>query len=223
MIITLSRQLGSDGDSIAARVATALGLTLVDREYVHKIALAAGVPDNLLQMLMYERRRSLAGEVMDSLGGRPGGVSSKTRVSAASPLLGTFAPMMPPATVSPEEADQSVGLIIKDIASRGGVLILGQGAQVWLRGYAGACHVQVVAPLDLRIARVAEREGIKVAAARRRVRDCDQARSDYLARYHNAQWLDPLLYHLVINTGQTSVEAAVSLILHAAQAVGSGA
>jgi cytidylate kinase len=83
--------------------------------------------------------------------------------------------------------------------------------------------VQVVAPLDLRIARVVEREGISVAAARRLVRDGDQARSDYLARYHNVRWLDPLLYHLVINTGQTSIEAAVSLIVHAAQAIGSGA
>lgn len=222
MILTLSRQFGSGGDAIAARVATALGLTLVDRAHVYKAALAAGVPESLLQMLMHEGRRSLAGEVMDSLGGRPGGVSS-ARVSAASPLLGIFAPMMPPATVSPEEADQSVGLIVKDIASRGDVLILGQGAQVWLRGYTGACHVQVVAPRELRAARVAEREGISVAAARRLVRDCDQARSDYLARYHNARWLDPLLYHLVINTGQTSMPAAVSLIVHAAQAIGSGA
>lgn len=222
MILTLSRQLGSGGDSIAARVATALGLTLVDRASVHKAALAAGVPENLLQMLMYERRRSLAGEVMDSLGGRPGGASN-ARVSATNPLLGAFAPMMPPAAISPDEADQSVGLIIKDIASRGGVLILGQGAQIWLHGYAGVCHVQVVAPMELRIARVAERTGVSAAAARRLVRDSDQARSDYLARYHNARWLDPLLYHLVINTGPTSLETAVSLILHAAQAVGSGA
>jgi cytidylate kinase len=139
-----------------------------------------------------------------------------------SPLLGVFAPMLPPAAVSEEEAVRLVGLVVKEIASHGNVLILGQGAQVWLGGYAGTCHVQVVAPLELRIKRVAERDGLSGAVARRRVLSSDRARSDYLARYYNAHWLDPLLYHLVINTGCTPVEAAVSLIAHAAQAIGGG-
>jgi cytidylate kinase len=159
---------------------------------------------------------------MDSLGGRPGEAVSVPK-QAPPPLLGIYAPMRPPAAVSEEEAAQSVGLVIKEIASHGNVLFLGQGAQMWLRGYAGACHIQVVAPQELRIKRLVEREGLSVAAARRRVRSNDQARSDYLARYHNTYWLDPLLYHLVINTGSTSVEVAVSLIVHAAQAIGGSA
>jgi cytidylate kinase len=90
---------------------------------------------------------------------------------------------------------------------------------VWLRDYQGVCHVQVIAPFELRVARVAEREKLSLAAARRRVRSSDQARTDYLARYHNANWLDPLLYHFIINTGQTPLEVAVALIVNAAQAM----
>jgi len=222
MIITLSRQLGSGGDIIAARVAAALGLILADRAYVFSAALAAGVPEPMLQKLMYEGRRSLASEILDSLVSRSGELASAaTRVP--NPLLDIFAPMLPPVAVSQEEAAQSVGLVIKDIASRGNVLILGQGAQVLLRGYAGVCHVQVVAPQDQRVTQVVEREGVSPAVARRMVRGSDQGRSDYLARYYNARWLDPLLYHLVINTGLTSVQVAVSLVVHAAQAMGSGA
>jgi cytidylate kinase len=219
MIITLSRQLGSGGDVIAARVAAALGLTLVDREYVYRVALAAGVPGNLLQKLMYEGHSSLAAEIMDSLGGRPNEVAVAPK-QAPPPLLGLYAPMLPPAAVSQEEAAGAVGLVIKDIANQGRVLFLGQGAQVWLRGYTGVCHVQIVAPLELRIKRVAEREGLSTAAARREVQNNDRARADYLARFHNAHWLDPLLYHIVLNTGPTPIEAAVSLIVHAAQAIG---
>jgi len=222
MIITLSRQLGSGGDVIAARVVAAMGLTLVDREYVYRAALAAGVPGNLLQKLMYEGQRSLAGEIMDSFGGRSSEVTTAPK-QAPPPLLGLYAPMLPPTAVSQEEAAGAVGLVLKDIASRGSVLILGQGAQVWLRGYTGVCHVQVVAPLELRIKRLAEREGLSSAAARRQVLSNDRARSDYLARFHNAQWLDPLLYHMILNTGPTPLEAAVSLIVHAAQVIGGGA
>jgi len=217
MIITLSRQLGSNGDVIAARVAAALGLLLVDREYVYRAALAAGVPDDLLQRLMYEGQRSLAAMILESLAGS----SPNLAVSPGlpNPLSSVFAPLLPPAPMTPEEAVQTIGLIIKDVASRGNVLILGQGGQAWLRDFRGACHVKIVAPLEVRVARVAEREGLSLAAARRRVRASDLARSEYLARYHGINWLDPLHYHLVINTGQTSVEAAVSLIVHAAQTV----
>jgi cytidylate kinase len=120
-----------------------------------------------------------------------------------------------------EEAVQTIGLVIKDAASRGHVLVLGQGGQVWLRDYQGACHVKIMAPYDLRVARVAEQERISPTEARRRVRASDVARDDYLAKYHGVNWLDPLLYHLVINTGEVSIEAAVSLIVHAAQVAGS--
>jgi hypothetical protein len=66
-LITISRQLGSGGDAIAAEVASHLGLRLVDRETVHALALAAGVPEDLLVRLMYEGQRSLAAEILDSL------------------------------------------------------------------------------------------------------------------------------------------------------------
>lgn len=217
MIITLSRQLGSQGDTIAARVAAALGLTLVDRESVHRMALAAGVPAELLHRLMYEGQRSLAAEIMDSFSGS--GTRVESHGSAPSPLLSVFAPLLPPAAVSLEEAARAVGLVIKDAASRGNVLVLGQNGQSWLRGYSGVCHVQVVAPLDLRVARVAAREGIQLAAARRQVRVSDQARAEHTLRFHDVRWLDPTNYHIVINTGQMSLEAAVSLVVHAAHAV----
>lgn len=216
MIITLSRQLGSDGEAIAARVAAALGLTLLDRERVYALALAAGVPAELLHRLMYEGQRGLAAEIMDSFSSA-GRVESHT--AAPSPLLSVFAPLLPPAAISLEEAARTVGLVIKDAASQGKVLVLGQAGQGWLRGYSGACHVQIVAPFELRVTRVAEREKISLAVARRRVRISDQARADYVLRFHEARWLDPTLYHLVINTGQMSVEAAVSLIIHAAHTV----
>jgi cytidylate kinase len=217
MIVTVSRQLGSGGDVIAARVAAALGLNLVTREHVYRAAAAAGVPVDLLHKLMYEGQRSLATDIVDSLGAPT--TLSRSAQADASPLLGAFAPMLPPVAVSLEEGARSVGLVIREIAGRGDVLILGQGGQMWLAGYKGACHVQLVAPLALRVARVAERERITTGAARRRVKASDQARHDSLARYHNVDWLDPLLYHLVLNTGQTSLDAAVSLIVHAGQAV----
>lgn len=215
MIVTISRQLGSEGDAIAARVAAALALELIDRAYVRVAAREAGVPDALLQRLLYEGQRSMAGEILATLG-EP---RMQQRVSApsGSPLLNVFAPMLPPAAMSLEEAARAVGLIIKHVATREHVLVLGQAGAVLLQGYPRACHVQLVAPLEERYRRIARRENISLAAARRKVRTSDDARATFLARYYDARWQDPLLYHLVINTGQISMEGAVSLIVHGAQ------
>lgn len=215
MIVTISRQMGSEGDLVAARVATELGLLLVDRAYVREAARIAGVPDELLKRLTYEGQRGMAAEIMDTLGAQ----RTPDRVSApsASPLLNVFAPMFAPASMSLEDAAQAVGLVIKHVAERSPVLILGQAGQVLLRDWPEACHVQIVAPLDLRVARVSQREKITASQARRRVRTIDDARATYLARYFDARWQNPLLYHLVINTGQTPPDAAISLIVHAAR------
>jgi cytidylate kinase len=127
--------------------------------------------------------------------------------------------MMPPISLTSEEAVRTLGLLIKDMASRGNTLVLGQAGQVWLRGYQGACHIQIIAPFDLRVTRVAEQKQISMADARRAVRTSDRARSDSLMRYHGLNWLDPQLYHLVINTAQVPVELAIALIGNAGQAL----
>jgi hypothetical protein len=216
MIVTISRQLGSEGDLIAARVAAVLGLLLVDREYTCRAALSAGMPAALLQKLMYEGQHSLAGQLMDSLGSTPPDPSDRS-VPSPGPLEGIFTPMLTPSGISLEDGVRTIGQIITDLASRRDVLVLGQGGQVWLRDRRDACHIQVVAPYDLRIDRVAAREKVSRATARRRVRTTDQARAEYLARYHGVNWLDPLLYDYVINTGRRSADAAVALIIHAAE------
>ena len=219
MIVTISRQLGSGGDEIAARLAAALDLALVDRDRIHAAARGAGAPEALLAKLMYEGQRSLAGDILDSLENTSSSLPGRPAL-VQSPLGGIYAPIMLPTSMSLGDVIQVIGLVIKDIASRDRVLILGQGGQVWLRDYRGACHIQIVAPLKARIERVSARDGVSQSVARKIVRTSDQARSEYLARYHGVNWLDPLLYHVVINTGQTTPEAAVSLIAHAAQVVG---
>jgi cytidylate kinase len=221
VIITLSRQIGSNGDAIAARVAVELGLELVDRAYVHAAALAAGIGADLLQRLMYEGQRSVAGEILQSLGAPRSPTASA--ISASSPLLGVFAPMASAETADLNEAAKAMGQVVRNIAGRGNVLILGQGGQALLQGDGRACHVLILAPIEVRVARLAEREGLKLAEARRQVRSSDEARREYLDRYHNSRWLDPFLYHLVVNTGSISPEGAASLVIEAAQIVAGAA
>jgi cytidylate kinase len=214
MIVTVSRQFGSDGERVARAAASELGLTVVDRAYVRNAALEAGVSAELLQRLMYEGQRTVAEEIIQGLSG----VAPDAATAAASnPLLGVFAPLVSTETADLRKTAEALGAIIRERASHGNVLVLGQGSQALLRGQRGACHVLFIAPLETRIARVAAWHKVSLAEARRRVRDEDMVRRDYLARYHDIRWLDPLLYHLVINTGEMPMEGAVALLVRAAQ------
>ena len=43
----------------------------------------------------------------------------------------------------------------------------------------------------------------------------DRAATDYLRTYYNADWDDPTLYHLQLNTGLWDIESAAQIIADA--------
>jgi hypothetical protein len=211
MIVTVSRQFGSDGETIARAAAEQLGLTVLDRGRVREAALKAGIKRGALERLMYEGQRTVAGEILQGLGG------TKPAAASSNPLLGVYAPVAPSETIGLDETARAVGQVIRDLASQGNVMVMGQGGQALLVGMPSVCHVLFVAPIDLRVANVAKWHNLKEADARRSVRAHDEARKDYLARYHNVRWLDPLLYDLVINTQRVPADVAVGLVVAAAR------
>ncbi|MGQ9816151.1 MAG: cytidylate kinase-like family protein, partial [Candidatus Roseilinea sp.] len=81
-----------------------------------------------------------------------------------------------------------------------------------LRGRPGLLHVRIVAPEDVRAARVARRQGISRDAALAQIQTSDRARRDYLRRFHHCRWDDPDLYDLIINTARITAMAAADII-----------
>jgi cytidylate kinase len=252
-VITISRQLGSHGDNIAAGVAATLGLRLIDAETIHRAAQRAGVPQMALAELVHEGERSLATQVLKALRTMPslqtpypGSSGVRGQASAAKetpevvsptkrstdvegafsslaglhlPFTGLFSPTVPPISASLEEYVRMVGLVIRGLAREGDVLIIGRGGQVLLRNHPRTLHVQIVAPFSYRVQVVMAREGLDKRAAQNQLRASDRARFDYVRRYHDADWLDSSLYHLVINTGRVPVATAADLIIAAKEAI----
>lgn len=234
-VITLSRQLGSSGEDIAAQVAQALELRLIDAGTINEAAQRAGVPRVALAEMEHEGERGLANQVLKALRTMPtlgsGAVASGLPAAAEDasyrglstitfPFIGLFSPTVPPISASLEGYVRMVGLVIRGLAHEGNVLILGRGGQVLLKNHPGALHIQTVAPRGQRVQVITTRYGLDVRDAHNRLRASDRARFDYLRRYHDANWLDPTLYHLVINTGRVPVPTAVELIIAAQRALG---
>ncbi len=84
-----------------------------------------------------------------------------------------------------------------------------------LRGWPKALHVRVMAPVETRIRRVAERQNIPLKCAQEQVKTSDRYRRNYLMRFYHVRWDDPELYDLVINTERISPLTAAVLISQA--------
>lgn len=122
-----------------------------------------------------------------------------------------------PAAAARQAYHQAVEAIIRQAAEEGEVIIVGRGGQVVLRHQPQVLHVKIVSPPDLRVRRLMTPEGIDEEAAVNRIVASDRSRAAYLRREYGIQWLDPLLYDLVINTGLGDLSWAVDLILVAVE------
>jgi len=217
-VITVARQIGSWGDRIAERLAEVLGYEYVDKRLVEEIAaITATTPEEVEAYdekgegrVQYFLRRLLIPEI--SPGSFP-----LSAAAYASELGLEFAYVSDVEANQPTYLDRGtyqllITTLVQDFGQTGRVVIVGRASQVILKDHPGACHIKIVAPAELRCARVQQARGLDAAAARRLVEQHDQWRQDYLRNYHHANWDDPLLYDLTINTGRVSPEEAVDLI-----------
>ncbi len=119
--------------------------------------------------------------------------------------------------LSPTEQDyqayiHAVKAVMLELAEQGKVIIAGRGGQVVLAGRPDVLHVRFVAPVELRVARIAERHAISLHAARAQVKASDRQRRIFLRRFYNIDANDPQLYDLVINTANMTAQTACNLI-----------
>jgi len=108
--------------------------------------------------------------------------------------------------------------IIYEYARADDVVILGRGATVLLSDVPSALHVNTFAPFERRVEVVMGREGISRLLAEQIVRESDQDRAGYMRYLFDRDWMDPLLYDLMINTAVVTREQACELIAAAADA-----
>ncbi|MBN8459316.1 MAG: cytidylate kinase-like family protein [Verrucomicrobia bacterium] len=112
---------------------------------------------------------------------------------------------------------QKTSETIRHLAELGHVILIGRGANIITRDLANTFHVRLIAPIDVRVGKIMERNGIDAKAARDVVHKGDLARNRYIKDHFHADIDDPLLYDLVINTARLSAAAVARVI---AEAVG---
>jgi len=116
--------------------------------------------------------------------------------------------------------DEMVRSAVAEIAASHNVVILGGGGQFLFSRVAASLHVQIVAPLPYRLARVMRLAGVDRVTAEKIIEDRDREKETFTRTLYNKDWRDPAHYDLVLNIDHFSNEVAVEIIVKAAQAKG---
>ena len=219
-VVTIARQIASGGDSIAERVAGILDYEYVDHRLVTEIAtITETTPEDVEQF--DEKGEGRINHFLKQLLMPAAGATGFPLASAAYfPEFGLEFPYVleGAANDSVTYLDRGsyqllITTLVQDYGQTGRAVIVGRASQLVLANHPDVFHVRVTAPLEVRCERLMVSRGLDADAARKLVEQHDRWREQYLRNYHKADWNDPLLYHLTINTGKVDEENAVELIV----------
>ena len=106
----------------------------------------------------------------------------------------------------------AVRIVMSELAEAGNVIIVGRAGQILLAHRSDALHVRVVAPVPLRVERLAQRLAISKEAARAQIDASDRYHQNYFKRFYQVPWDGSGLYDLVINTAKLTPEDSADII-----------
>jgi cytidylate kinase len=187
-VITVSRQHGSSGAFIAAKLAERFNYTLLHRDMLDRMCESTGYGRRLLESLDEHTRSQLA-------------------VWFESMFQGKYM----------DRSDYIAALFktVYSIAQLGGVVVVGRGAN-FIVGLQRGFHIRVVAPREVRIRALMVRRGLPEKDAAREVATVDHERAEFMRKVFGRSVDDPLGYDLVINHVTLSLDTVVSLVAAAA-------
>jgi cytidylate kinase len=200
-IITVSRQYGSGGSEVAARVARALEWHLYDNEVVDEVA----------------RRLGMSAEDVSA---REERVPSLPERIASAMALGMPEVMPTVAELAMQPDDERILAVTKRVMEEavlaGPAVLVGRGAQCMLATRTDALHVYCYAPMDALVSYAITNLGVAPSDAYRVVEENNRHREQFVKRHWKRSWRDVANYHLCVNTAWLGLDGSADLIVQLA-------
>ncbi|MGB9472047.1 MAG: cytidylate kinase-like family protein [Candidatus Acidiferrum sp.] len=181
--MTIEREYGSGGGEIAERLATQLGWKLWDQLLTEEIARLAECPKAVVEV-REERTDPLYYRLFKSFlrGSYEGSLNAhKLKVVDSESIL------------------KLTQRVVENAAKSGNSVIVGRGAQHFLRNRPDTLRVFLYAPREDKIRRLLAR-GKSRSEAEQLVDTVDQERADFIQKYFHVEWPNRAAYHAMINT-----------------------
>ena len=188
-IINIGRSFGSGGGFVGQAIGKKLGIPVYDNELISKVAEESGYSKSLFAG---EEKRSLFS------------VSSFFASGRLSYLDSGY--------VNDNVMFNIQSEVIRSIAQKGDAVIIGRCADYILRDLK-CLDVFVCAPLDYRIKRLMETEGIDAEQAESLIRRKDRTRETYYNYYTFGSWGQAANYDLCVDSSILGIEGTADYII----------
>ncbi len=196
-IITIGRQLGSGGKSIAQIISRRLGVKVYDKELVMLAARESGLCPECFDRADEVGGRSLVTTLMNYLrspfAGYEGGNSQNV--------------------LSAEALFKVQSDVIRKLAAEGPAIFVGRCADYILRDEPNKVDVFITATDEERIRRISERTHCTADEAREMMKRGDERRAEYYNYFSFRTWGAASSYDLAINSSAVGDEAAAEQII----------
>ena len=188
-VITLSREFGSGGRTIAHRVAEKLGYAYYDQELILKVAKESGLAEQIVEK--YDEYATHKNSLLYALA-----------LSAGAGAGGTLSFV--------SKVQQAQAKIITDLANKGSCVIVGRGGDYVLRDREDA-------DMEFRAQRVVSVYGDNGQKPEQRLRDKDERRKLYYRSFTMREWGDVHNYDVSLDSGRLGLDACVDVLVALAQ------
>src|ERR1039457_2505289 len=194
-IVIIEREYGSGGGEIAQLLAKQLGWKLWDQLLTEEIARLAECPKAVVEV-REERTDPLYYRLFESF------MRGSYEGSLNAPKL---------KLVDSESILKITERVVQHAAKTGNSVIVGRGAQQFLKNRQDTLRVFLYAPREDKVRRLLAR-GKSEEDAERLVDTVDRERVDFIQKYFHVEWPDRPIYHTMINTALGD-EGVVHMIL----------
>ena len=210
-VITIGRQFGAGGRTVAEMLAGRLKVDVLDSQLINSVAQRLQLPKEEVEA-EDEQPGSLLHRLLMALGSASGEPMIPPETAAWNP------PNVDPVFDTRRAVLEITQQVIREAAREGNVIIIGRGGAYILRDFPGALHVYLRAAESARLKSVMARFNLSEEEARRRLKQTDENWTAYIKQVYGHDRNLPSHYDLVLDTGRLGYEATVEAILAALRA-----
>ena len=193
-VITIARQYGSGGKTIAAMLAKDLGINCYGREILKMASEESGINERLFGMSDEKLKHSVLMKLLKR------------------PYEGDLIPPESSGFVSDDNLFNYQAKVINELAESESCVIVGRCADYVLRDFPNVISVFIHADREFCLEQAMERNSMSLKEMQRFIEKTDKYRGDFYKYYTGHEWSDARNYDLCLNSGKLGFKKCVEEI-----------
>ena len=204
LVVTISREVGSGGHTVGAKLAEKLGIRYCDKDLINGLRAKFNLTESSIERLKGEKKHWMS-DFAKWVTPIP---RQNMFVSEGDAYVQEFRP-----DITTDDVFKAETEILKAIADEEPCVIAGRSGFFVLKDCPEKVDIFITAPRASRIARVMRKQNLTEEQAAAVIDSVDKSRENYVRRYTGTSRYDARNYNLSINMDGLTEDDAVALIL----------